>query len=487
MAEKNPICNYAGEFKELQSGDTLPGGTGSGDSVKKTYTQASHGFAAGNPIYRKSDSTWVKAKADVATTAEVIGVVESVNGDDFVLVESGYITGLSGGTDGAVGFLSAATAGAITTTEPDPSLYISKPLLTYTGTTTAIVNIMRGMTQAPTDPAPDIMRGRLVYVSTTQIKLQNQPGNQSRLWDNTNGYDRVVARAAEPTLSSTAADMNGDAITYATVYDVFEVFDSPTESHLAVAKWAVSTQGSSVRTAAWVTSTAYKIGQRVSNSGSYYPCLEAHTSETFAIDLAAGKWGPAMTGTGDFLGLDIGDAGYPIYSNTGAWRSYRWLGVAIAYNDTGSKFRNTNQDSSIGNYYNRQPRKHASYNSTPNWTLGTQVAWQEYNNGTGVNHANWVCAVTHAATCFYIEKLSVSSGVTGYTGTSLDGIDPDSPGGVWIAFAISGVTQKVFSINSVSVGPGYHYATEVQSSSGASTTYYGNNANGIFAAWVVEV
>jgi len=117
---------------------------GGGESVKKTYTQSSHGFVAGNAVYRSS-GTWVKGKADVAGTAEAEGVVESVAGNDFVLVESGEITGLSGGTDGSWGFLSKDTAGALTTTEPDPTLYVSKPILKWTSTTTGIVQIQRGI------------------------------------------------------------------------------------------------------------------------------------------------------------------------------------------------------------------------------------------------------------------------------------------------------------------------------------------------------
>jgi hypothetical protein len=40
----------------------------------------------------------------------------------------------------------------------------------------------------------------------------------------------------------------------------------------------------------WQTSTAYAVDDVVSNSGSSYICIEAHTSGTFATDLAAGKW-----------------------------------------------------------------------------------------------------------------------------------------------------------------------------------------------------
>jgi hypothetical protein len=40
----------------------------------------------------------------------------------------------------------------------------------------------------------------------------------------------------------------------------------------------------------WVTSTAYHVGDGVTESGSSYVCLTAHTSGTFASDLAAVKW-----------------------------------------------------------------------------------------------------------------------------------------------------------------------------------------------------
>ena len=40
----------------------------------------------------------------------------------------------------------------------------------------------------------------------------------------------------------------------------------------------------------WLTATAYAVGNFVSNGGSNYYCLVAHTSGTFATDLAAGNW-----------------------------------------------------------------------------------------------------------------------------------------------------------------------------------------------------
>jgi hypothetical protein len=57
----------------------------------------------------------------------------------------------------------------------------------------------------------------------------------------------------------------------------------------------------------WVTSTAYVINDLISEAGSTYICLEAHTSGTFSTDLTANKWelfaqqGSAGDGTGDML------------------------------------------------------------------------------------------------------------------------------------------------------------------------------------------
>ena len=42
--------------------------------------------------------------------------------------------------------------------------------------------------------------------------------------------------------------------------------------------------------AAWLTTTAYTVGALVAQGGSKYYCTTAHTSGTFATDLAAGKW-----------------------------------------------------------------------------------------------------------------------------------------------------------------------------------------------------
>lgn len=51
--------------------------------------------------------------------------------------------------------------------------------------------------------------------------------------------------------------------------------------------------------AAWATSTSYVLGNLVTSGGNDYRCIVAHTSGTFATDLAAGKWEACSPVTGE--------------------------------------------------------------------------------------------------------------------------------------------------------------------------------------------
>lgn len=72
-------------------------------------------------------------------------------------------------------------------------------------------------------------------------------------------------------------------------------------------RWTVVTTGIVFR-GAWITATAYVVGDLVQSSGSVYYCSIAHTATAFATDLAAVKWvlfasaGAAGPGTGDVVG-----------------------------------------------------------------------------------------------------------------------------------------------------------------------------------------
>jgi hypothetical protein len=125
-----------------------------GAGVTLTVTQASHGFTSSNvgaPLYL-SGTTYTLAKADVANTAEVVGIIDSIiDTNTFGLKEAGTVTvntAVSGGgalVAGTVYFLSAATAGQITATEPTTVGYVSKPLGVANSTTTMILTQSRGV------------------------------------------------------------------------------------------------------------------------------------------------------------------------------------------------------------------------------------------------------------------------------------------------------------------------------------------------------
>ena len=109
-------------------------------TVKKTITQATHGLAVGDVIKVSGANTFAKAQADSEANGQVVGVVESVSGNDFTYVSFGKIT-LSSLTAGSVYYLSAGTAGASTATKPSTDGQYVVKLYTALNTTTGWVNI----------------------------------------------------------------------------------------------------------------------------------------------------------------------------------------------------------------------------------------------------------------------------------------------------------------------------------------------------------
>lgn len=104
-------------------GATGTGGGGTGSSKvsnSAAFTQAAHGFSVGNAVY--FDGTWHKAKADATTTLCEGIVVEVADVDNFtVYVPGGQFVTITAHGLGAAGsplYLSASSAGALTTSVP---------------------------------------------------------------------------------------------------------------------------------------------------------------------------------------------------------------------------------------------------------------------------------------------------------------------------------------------------------------------------------
>ena len=112
------------------------GGGGSGENVSWDVTQSSHGFAVGDVVYYDG-SGYTKAQADADDTLGLFIVSDVANTNTFTSSFSGKISGLTGLTAGQYYFLSSATAGLLTTTEPTSGY--SNPLLFALSTTEGVV------------------------------------------------------------------------------------------------------------------------------------------------------------------------------------------------------------------------------------------------------------------------------------------------------------------------------------------------------------
>lgn len=143
------------DFQSTAKGINHPDPTSAQDIATKNYvdvpvrlavTQASHGFALSN-VVQMSGSTWVKAQADSAAHALETGIVIAViDTNNFIVQYAGYnSTAFSSLTAGSVYYLSASSAGALTTTEPTGATQISLPIMVAITTTSVLIFNQRGL------------------------------------------------------------------------------------------------------------------------------------------------------------------------------------------------------------------------------------------------------------------------------------------------------------------------------------------------------
>lgn len=131
MAARKPLVINNGQVEQLQAGDTLDASVGEVDIVAKTNDNAGS-LVIGTPVYVKANGNVDKAQADAQATVAMLGLVKdasisasasgNIQTDGVLVATTGQwdtITGGSGGlTAGSRYFLSAATAGMLTTTAP---------------------------------------------------------------------------------------------------------------------------------------------------------------------------------------------------------------------------------------------------------------------------------------------------------------------------------------------------------------------------------
>jgi len=145
-------------------------GIGGGGTVDR-IAQVGHSFVLGDVLYLNG-STYVKASAAADNTAEVVGIVSRViDADNFEMTLSGEVAGLSGLTPGAVYFLSATTAGALTTTEPSVVGQVSLPVGVASSATSLYVAPKRGVVVGAANLRTQIgLDGDPLLVRTTNIQ-----------------------------------------------------------------------------------------------------------------------------------------------------------------------------------------------------------------------------------------------------------------------------------------------------------------------------
>lgn len=143
------------------------GGGGTVDRINKV----GHAFVIGDVLYLNG-AVYEKARADAANTAEVVGMVSRViDVDNFEMTLSGEVAGLTGLVAGEVYFLSAATAGLLTVTEPSVVGQVSLPVGVASSTTSLYVAPKRGVVVGGANLRTQIgLNGAALVSQTTNIQ-----------------------------------------------------------------------------------------------------------------------------------------------------------------------------------------------------------------------------------------------------------------------------------------------------------------------------
>jgi len=115
------------------------------NNITNTVLQAAHGFSLQQLVYINGTMTYALSQADTAAHCETVGIVTSVpDVNHFSVTTNGYCTGFAGLVAGTVYWVSDATAGLLTITQPTTSGHISKPVFVADSTTSGYFTDYRG-------------------------------------------------------------------------------------------------------------------------------------------------------------------------------------------------------------------------------------------------------------------------------------------------------------------------------------------------------
>lgn len=185
-------------------------GSGTGTATVVTVNQTAHGFTGGEVIRNSGvDDTYVRAQADSAAHAEVVGIVTNViNANNFEFTTEGLVvSNVPVVAAGTVYFLSASVAGALTTTEPSTAGQVSKPLaiILESGGKMLFENWRGEVLTSPSSPSGSLFLASVTGVDLTAAgttTLFTVPAGKTLFLQEV--YDEGVTRAgfvSEPTVS----------------------------------------------------------------------------------------------------------------------------------------------------------------------------------------------------------------------------------------------------------------------------------------------
>jgi|GEM_PF-6925200 len=300
-----------------------------------------------------------------------------------------------------------------------------------------------------------LVDGRLEYVDATTLKWAFLDSSYVGLFYD--GRRRLIKLASEPTLAASGDDAGGNAITYDKNYSVFMQATGLTSASLFLVPWYSDT----ARAGAWLTTTNYYFGDPRTNGGNTYVCLSAHTSGTFATDLAAGKWLEVESdGLGRFEGAKVFgySASYPV--------AYLHVGDVRLVNDSGAKFAWTDNIAYVWNRYHQRLVTIKAANSTPSWTYASTTVRQS-NGGTGQTQGKFICGTAgKVKPRLALVVSTVSANV--FIAPTIDSITASLEFGYG-----ADVTYTLERSVSLDITLGYHYLTSVEKVSIGTATFFG--------------
>jgi microcystin-dependent protein len=122
------------------------GSSGSdGRSIRLTYSVPGHSLGTGNAVLFNPSGGLSAARADDIATSNTLGIVESYNGNDVVVVYqgviniSGSVSNLTPLATGSVYYLDPTIAGGLTTTETTNTSYTIHPMMVATSASRGVV------------------------------------------------------------------------------------------------------------------------------------------------------------------------------------------------------------------------------------------------------------------------------------------------------------------------------------------------------------